>query len=498
MPLLLTVDLGTTNCKAVAFDLEGRAIAHASSSYPTYSPLHGCHEQRVSDWLDAVRHSIKSVNEQLGPQATRISGLALSTWGPGLVLLDREGTVLNEHVPTWQDTRSYEHGRQLLQEVGTDWVGGGMPLSGFPAKLAWACQEWPSLARRAALALGVKDYLLYWLTGSVATEPSSGPYGDHWPCAPFQWMGWPEEKLPPVRAATEIGGKLKPDRAIELGLPPGLPVVMGLNDGAAATLGAGAYKPGDGVVSLGTNGVLRVILDRPPSSDDCLRHALFRYPSVGATWVTGGFVLSGGDSLRWLAHVIAPENDRVYEQLLQEAEMVPSGSEGVTFIPYLVGRGAPRPNPDAEGAFFGLRRDHGQGHLARAVLEGVACGLHEIALALRQLGYPLDRVCLTGGGAQSRLWRTIVADLLGNTAIHAGGDSNLGSAIVLSLALGCASSVDDAVRQMVSVREVIVPDPERTNAYAKTYARYMCLADLVAGRDSRIEGPGGSMPLPPI
>lgn len=478
-PVLLTLDLGTTNCKAAAFDLSGAEIVRVAVSYPTYTPAAGAHLQRPAEWLAAARQALSETAKALGDDIARTTGLALSAWGPGLVLLSSAGEVLNEFSPTWQDFRSQSHGERLISELGPGWIGGGMPTSGFPAKLAWAMEEWPALTRDAAFALGVKDLLLYWLTGEIATEPSSGPYGDRWPAEVFSFIGWATERLPPVLPPTSIAGHLLSARASELGLPAGLPVVMGLNDGASATLGAGCRRAGDGVISLGTNGVLRVVTDRQPATEDCLIRALFRYPFVDDLWVTGGFALSGGDALRWLVEAFTGTGgEQAYRTALDDAARVPPGSDGVLFLPYLIGRGSPAPDPSASGAFVGLRSSHGRGHLVRAVLEGVTYALYDISSALDDLGRPLEHLAITGGGARAALWRSIIADVFGRSVHHAVGDSNLGAAMVLTVALQLHSSFDDAVARMTS--PVPVQPSGDAAPFAKGYAQFRDTAARLA------------------
>src|SRR5439155_1854437 len=152
--LLATVDVGTTNCKAAAFTLDGNQAAGATVPYPTLAPREGWYEQRPADWRTAVEEAMRQVAGQLGSAIDRLAGLCLSAWGPGLVLLDHAGQPLNDASPTWQDVRSLEHGRRLVQHAGVDWVGGGMPLTGFPAKLAWAIETWPELTAAASHAAG--------------------------------------------------------------------------------------------------------------------------------------------------------------------------------------------------------------------------------------------------------------------------------------------------------------------------------------------------------
>lgn len=460
-PLLATIDLGTTNCKVAVFTLDGRLVAGASAGYPTLAPREGWFEQRPADWRAAIAAASSRVAAELGESAADVAGLTLSAWGPGLVLLDEGGEPLREASPTWQDVRSLEHGRRLVEVAGVDWIGGGLPLTGFAAKLAWALESWPD-ARGAAFAAGVKDYVLRWLTGSLVTDPSSGPCGLAWPAGAFAAAGWDVSRLPPVRPSTEVVGALLPERAAELGMPPGLPLVNGVNDGAAATLGVGAHRPGDAVVSIGTNGVFRLVTTQPPAPETCLQRSLFRYPLVGELWACGGFVLAGGSALDWLAGAVGEAD---LELLLREAADAPPGSDGVVFLPYLVGRGSPDPDPGATGAVAGLRRRHRRGHVTRAVLEGVAFGLRDIVAALGELGLGAERLFVTGGGAASPLWRQVLAGVLGLPAAYASGDSNLGAAAVLAVGLGLAEDVSAALVRLVAQPEITPARREYEGAY---------------------------------
>ena len=479
--LLGSLDLGTTNCKAVVFDLAGNEVARAEESYPTLARGQGGFEQRPTDWVRAVDSVLRQIAVALGDRISDLAGLALSAWGPGLVLLSADERVLNDASPTWQDTRSAPHGERLIAELGSDWIGGGMPTTGFPAKLAWAREAWPDLVDQSAWALGVKDFVLHWLTGAIATEASSGPYGDAWPVDVIEAAGWRAEQLPPILPAASVGGHLRPERARELGLPSGLPVVMGLNDGASATLGIGCHRPGDGVVSLGTNGVLRLLLDASPPAAACLESALFRYPFVGGLWVTGGFALSGGNSLRWLVESVFPDGgDDAYRTLLDEAATAPPGADGVVFLPYLVGRGTPSPDPHARAAFVGLAVGHDRGHIVRALLEGVAFALRDIENALVRRGWSIDHLMVTGGGARSPLWREIIAGALGRDVTYGRGDSNLGAAIVLSVALGLHDDYASSVRTMIRSEVTLAGETDR-NAYEEAYTKFRTAADALYG-----------------
>ena len=135
-PLLIGIDLGTTNGKVACYDLKGQLQADTVRSYPTQMPSPGCYQQNPQDWLDSLGQALQEVTARLGERAQDVSGLAVSNFGPGIVLSDREGKSLAP-CPTWQDIRALPHGQRLSEEVGLDWIGLGPPLTGFPARLSW-------------------------------------------------------------------------------------------------------------------------------------------------------------------------------------------------------------------------------------------------------------------------------------------------------------------------------------------------------------------------
>lgn len=481
-PLLIGIDLGTTNGKVACYDLQGDLQAEAVHSYPTHHPPHpGWHEQDPRDWIAALGRSLCEVADQLGPRTKDVAGLSVSSFGPGLVILDAAGEPL-ARCPTWQDERSHPQGQRLVKAVGTDWIGLGPPLTGFPAKLLWAIEEMPALVARATWVIGIKDYILYWLTGRVVTEPSSGPGAPEWYEPVFEHIGWPVERLPHVVASTDSAGGLREGLARQVGLRSGTPVFAGINDGAAATLGSGAVRLGDSVATLGTNGVARLVLAERVHPDDLLRRHLFSWPYVAALWVVGGITRSGAGSLQWLADQFGLALDPVaYDALLAEAAHVPRGSSGVTFLPYLAGRGTPAADPNVRGGFVGLGLEHGRAHLARAVLEGVAFALREIYAEFERLGMTVGPVRLTGGGARNHLWRQILADVLQRPVTYGGGDSTLGDAIVAAVGLRLCPDFVCAADTMVKPLACEEPDPEGMAAYEQLFGFFCCTRDALLG-----------------
>lgn len=467
--LVLGLDLGTTNAKAAAYTLAGALVGAGIASYPTTYPQPGWAEQRPADWQRALTAATQQLLAVLGSRKHDLVAIGLSAHGPGVVLVDEQGQPLLETSPTWQDTRCLAQGQRLIEQVGLGWAGQGMADNSFPPKLCWVIEHHQAVARRARYALGIKDFLVYWLTGEFATEATTTAGGTTWWPPVFTACDWTLEKLPPIVPSMTVVGQVRSLIAEELGLPHSLPVVIGGGDGAAATLSMGAIQPGDMVLTLATAGVIRTVLAKPLAPQIRLDHNLFYWPYVTDQWIAGGQLKAAASAFEWIAR---SHKEVALEALLMEAEQSPPGSGGVCFVPYLMGRGSPQPNPEATGAFFGLTFNTQRGDLVRAVLEGVAYEFRTLLDELVALGHPCTHLRMSGGGTRSALWRQILAAVLARPLTHYVADSTLGAAIMAAVGNGCYANVGEAVAQMVHRADTTVASTEQIGDYAPAYRKY--------------------------
>jgi xylulokinase len=467
--LILALDVGTSSCKAAAINLLGQKMAEFATEYPTAYPRFGYAEQNPEDWKKALGNSITRVVENIDQSKNHFLGLTVSSHGPTLVLMDEEGLALKP-AQTWQDFRCIPQGERLVKEIeDRKWIGLGGTKSGIAAKLLWAKDNWPVEFNRCRWVGGVKEFILLWLTGEIASEPSSGPGSRVWSDDVFEFIGIPVEKLPPIYSSLHQIGYLKPRLAASFRLPDNLPVFMGLNDGASSTLGAGAYRPGDACISLGTNGVGRLILDRPFDSDLGMKMNAFFWPYIPDRWVVGGMSITGGSCLSWARDCMGSSD---YDGLIELAERSGEGSHGVIFIPFLNGRGMPNQNEKARAAYLNLQISTGQGDLVRAIMEGVAFSIREIFDAMQSVGYYLGDIRITGGGAKIALWRDIISNVLNRNVMLGGGDATLGGAILTSVASGCYAGFDEAVQEMVHNIDLRRPSKQAVDIYEELFRTY--------------------------
>ncbi|HEV7128443.1 MAG TPA: xylulokinase, partial [Ktedonobacterales bacterium] len=418
--LLLGLDISTTGAKALVIDSAGAVLASGTTPIALSTPRPLWSEQDPAEWWQASIASIRQALGQPGVDGSRIAAVGLTGQMHGLVLLDAAGEVLRPAI-LWNDQRTAAQCDEIRARLGRARLialTGNDALTGFTApKLLWVREHEPEVYARARHVLLPKDYLRLRLTGAYATDVADGsgtllvdPRARDWSEELLAALEIPRAWLPPVFEGQQVTGRVSAVAAALTGLPAGIPVVAGAGDQAAGAVGVGAVEPGVVSVVLGTSGVVFAPTATPLIEPEGRLHAFCH--ALPNRWHLMGVMLSAAGSLQWYHDTLAPGIS--FAELLKEAELAPAGADGLVFLPYLSGERTPYADPLARGAFVGLTVRHRRGHLTRAVLEGVAFGLRDSFDLLRAAG--LERVAqvrISGGGARSRLWRQIVASVLG-------------------------------------------------------------------------------------
>jgi xylulokinase len=448
---LVGLDVGTTGVKAIAISSRGEVLGSAGRGYALSSPQPGWAEQDPEDWWRASEAALADLGVE--PAAIGLSGQM-----HGLVALDRNDRVLRPAI-LWNDQRTAAECAEIEQRIGLERLielTGNRALTGFTApKLLWLRRHEPETFEQIDSILLPKDYVRLRLTGGHAIDAAdaSGTLlfdvgKRRWSAEVLDALEIPQAWLPPVRESTEVAGA---------------------GDQAAGALGAGIVRPGLLSIVLGTSGVVFAVLPAYRTDPGARVHVFCH--AVPGTWHAMGVMLSAAESLRWLVEAIGGE----YGELLEAAAVWGPGTGGLLFQPYLAGERTPHADPDARGAFVGLSRPHDRGALTRAVLEGVAYGLRDSLELLRRLGVEAEVGRISGGGAQSELWRRIVASVLGIPLERtAGADEGaaFGAALLGGVAVGAFADAAEAVDACVRVEERIEPDPAWVDAYDEGYDRF--------------------------
>ncbi len=481
---ILTLDLGTSTCKASLFTRSGELCAQARVEYETHHPAPGWAEQDPDAWWNAAAAGVR----QLPPDLRRAGvAVGLSSHRGGVVPVDARGRPLAPCI-IWMDRRSAAETDTLVRTFGQEKIHeitGLVPdTEPSASKLLWLRTHVPDVFGAARWYLQPRDYLYARLTGFPATDRTLASRtmlfdiwrGEWWEDG-CSFVGVSPDVFPPLHPSAAAPHRLTQDASRALDLPADIPVALGAGDRPCEVLGSGAGN-GWAMVSTGTTTNVSVpIRERPQVIDArviCSAHA------VDGMMVLEQGMAASGAVLRWVRdRLLGGRQD--YARLDALAADVPPGADGLQFLPFMMGARATRWNPDARGVWFGLREAHGTGALVRSVLEGVAFELRACLDLLEGMEVRVEGVLAVGGGARSDLWNQIFADVTGReiSVPRQTDAASLGAMVLAARAIGDPVDVDAAARVANPVARHFTPDPGAVRTYQQLYNRYNELYDAL-------------------
>jgi len=497
-PWYLGIDIGTGSCKCVVVDELAHPLGFGSADYGEQdNSKKKWNEQDPNSILNALfaaaQNAIRSAKVSSSACRAISVGSALHT----VMALDANGYPLTG-VITWADQRSTPQAQAVREQPLASRL---YAQTGCPAhvmyplyKILWLSQERPEVFTRAARFVSVKEFALEHLTGQWRVDFSvaagSGLLNTHtleWDPDSLTLAGISTDQLSPLCDPLETITGLRPEAAERLGLPSNTPVVVGASDAVNSSLGAGATQLDRQVTCMiGTSGALRRITGKPVLDKDA---RTWCYAIDAKHYLVGGSINNGGVALSWLKDVfnqaigLSGEGKNLsFEALLDLAEKVPPGAEGVVCLPFFTGERSPNWNMNAKAVFYGLTLEHDARHLSRAVVEGVAFRLRSIYDVMQSQGNPIEEVRASGGFTNSRLWLQTVASVLGHELITTawGETSCLGAAMWALYGCGMIHSIED-MGQLVQVQSIIPGDPLAEQGYQKQYRLYQDLYGALQG-----------------
>lgn len=479
--VFLGLDISTTAAKALLIDSQGKVLKSVTTAISISMPRPLWSEQDPAEWWQAVVSSIRAVLAWSGVKPDAIKAVGLTGQMHGLVLLDANGDILRPAI-LWNDQRTSAQCDEIRARVGKQHLislTGNDALTGFTApKILWVQENEPILYQQIRHILLPKDYIRYSLTGEFATD-KAGAAGTllfdiqqrDWSPEMLNLLEIEPQWLPKSFEGSQVTGFVSRSAADECGLSANTPVVAGGGDQAAGAVGVGAVTPGIVSLALGTSGVVFATTEQPFIEKNGLLHAFCH--AVAGRWHLMGVMLSAGGSLQWYRDTFTPGLS--FDQLLQPAESITPGAEGLYFLPYLTGERTPHPDPYARAGFIGLTRLHSQAHLTRAVLEGVAYGVKDGLQLMRAAGLTsMNQIRVSGGGAKSPIWRQILADILAAelVTVNSNEGAAYGAALLAGVGAGAWNSVDSACQAAIRVVEVTSPQAEAVERYQRYYPLY--------------------------
>lgn len=486
--VFLGVDVGTSGCKAVALNSEGRLLGVQSRRYDDSLVYlgDGGYDQPAEVLRSAALGCIKALAEQFGKG---VAAIGFTGQMHGLVALD-DSLAPVRPIISCVDFRNKEQNDAIYAAVNgeeglLEYTNNKMVASCTAGKILWMRENEPENFARTRVVLNPKDYVRTVLTGIPVTDESDasgfGVYDvrSHcWSSSLLERIGLPVSILPPVCHADEVVGTVLPDIAAELGISPDTQVVAGAGDAIMQTVGAGAVEDGDYSVILGSGGLISTSLKHCVHNEGA---RLQIYSSVlRDQWVAYVGLMSVGTSVNWFrerfyAAESATSAADGFSAMDREFESVPPGCDGLMFFPTLLGQRNPVEDPYARGAAVGLTPLHTRGHLYRALLEGLTFGMREVYEQLRQAGAPMQRIRITGGGAVNPNWCQLFADVFQVPVCRMEGYASAGAVGAAVLASQCGKDPRSLPARFgkVGVEKVFEPDPSKKELYDRLFALYV-------------------------
>ncbi len=470
MKIYLAIDLGTTGCRSILFDDSLNQLAAAYEEYGLITPREKWTEQDAELWWEMTLRTARKAMETAQIDGKQIEGISISSQGITIVPVDRDLKPLCNAM-SWLDVRAEAQTAQVEKDFGKEAM---FRLTGKPIdpcyslpKILWLQQERPDIYEKTWKFLMPMEYLIGKFTGNCVTDHSmaSGTLMYDlknlcWSTEVLNRYGIREEQLPELKWSGESAGFVLPEVAQALGLRPDCVVAVGAQDQKCAALGAGLE---DGVMTISLGTAAAIIKRWNEAKTEVNQGVGWCGYVVPGTWVTEGVVNTAGTCLRWVRDLLFKGEG--YDVINKEASEARERGSSVLFYPYLNGPSSPNFYPDSEGCFYGVNLATNRGDFALAVMEGIAFQFRILLEAMEAYGN-VHSLVLFGGGANSPLWRQIIADATGMelrvpvTPEAAGA----GAAMLAAKAAGC----DVPVLQI----EKSYQPAENRGYYEEKYAKY--------------------------
>jgi xylulokinase len=492
-PGILVYDIGTTSVKSAVFDLSGLPVGSMSVPYRTEFPRPGWAEQDPEQFWDAVVKGTRELFARPEAASWEIAAVGLTGHMNGCLPVDARGN------PTYRelihaDSRSGLQSARIRSLFGEDYLyretANRTDEHLSLPKILWLRDEQEAAFNKTAWFLNAKDYLRFKLTGALGYTDFSdasltgafNPEKRDWAWDIIDALSLPRERFPAAGSSIERGGFLTQEAAAILGLAQGIPVSLGGGDAACATRGSGITGGGEAYISLGSSAWASRLAPSPVL--DPKRRIQNFFDLDGRSCNVCGTLQSAGIAVDWALGILRGSgsgDSTDYRQIERELEGVPPGSEGVVFLPYLMGERTPHWDASARGMFIGLSLSSNSKTLLRSVYEGTAFGLKEIIDIYGDIAQPVDSLVLLGGGIRSDFWRRLICDVIGKPVVihpfptHA---ISLGAAMAAGVAAGLWPDLEQAPGAGTLAGERLMPDPEK----AAVYGRYSAGGRGIYGR----------------
>ena len=441
---ILAIDIGTTSTKGLAVAPDGIVLASFNKPYPTFYPSPGYAEQNPETIYNAVCEVIQTTLTKSG-NSNNLVGISFSCAMHSLMAVDKTGKPITPLI-IWADMRSTIHADELKlrPEAQAIYEQSGTPIHPMSplCKILWMKKELPVLFSSVHKFISIKEYIFFRFFGEYKIDYSlasaTGLFDNNnlrWSQVALDAIGIDSDRLSQPVSPYHQFINLKSEIAGAMGVGYSTPFIVGASDGCLANLGSGAMEEGDISITIGTSGAVRMASS---SYKNDQRQRIFNYRLDEQQFIVGGATNNGAVLVSWFA-----EN---FEKVKSDAKAFDAeafsvgNTEGLIFLPYVLGERAPIYDPHAKGVFFGVGIQHKLAHFKRAILEGICLEIYSIVKAVEETVCPAKQVIASGGFTKSDLWVQLVADVLGKTVkVDSKSDASaVGAAMMGFKSLGIA------------------------------------------------------------
>ena len=488
--LYIGIDLGTSAVKLLLMQADGKIENIVSKEYPLSFPHTGWSEQSPEDWWSAVKEGIKELTENC--DKSQVAGISFGGQMHGLVILDESDNVIRPAI-LWNDGRTHKETDYLNSVIGKKTLSkytANIAFTGFTApKILWVKENEPKNFDKISKIMLPKDYIAYMLSGVHCCDYSDASgmllldvQNKCWSEEMIEICGIDESKLPKLFESYDIVGSLKANIADELGLPKACKIVAGAGDNAAAAVGTGTVGEGMCNISLGTSGTIFISSENFGVDEN---NALHAFAHADANFHLMGVILSAASCNKWWLEEIIGTKDNITEQ----AKITKLGENEVFFLPYLMGERSPHNDPNARGMFIGMSMDTKREDITQAVLEGVAFAIRDSLEVAKALGIKIERSNICGGGAKSKIWKEIFANILNIKldVLESEEGPGLGAAMLAAVACGEYENVSEAAKAIVKIVDTVEPTADLVSKYEERYQKFKLLYPCVKELYSKLK-----------
>ncbi|WP_020528515.1 gluconokinase [Flexithrix dorotheae] len=478
---LIAIDIGTTSVKCIRFAQDLKIQEKTEFPLETLRPNPETSEQNPEEIFEAV---VKGINA-LVVSTEELLAASFSCAMHSLICMDKDGKAISNAI-IWADTRSINYaeaiknsseGKEIYQQTGTP-IHPMAPL----AKIAWLQEEQPEIFQKSAKFISIKEYVFFRLYGKYVVDYSIASATGLFDVFELKWnekalekAGITESQLSTAFPITHYEKGILRAFKESLKIDLETPFVLGGSDGCLANLGANAIQKGDAAVTIGTSGAIRVMAKNSGKDE---KQRIFNYILTENHYVLGGAINNGGVALKWFAENMDDQDPekKDYSQIIDRIAKIAPGSNGLIFLPYLLGERAPHWDANAKGVFFGVNINHTRDHFLRAVMEGVIFGIYDIGRALEEVSGDIKRIYAGGGFAKSEEWVQMLADVFGKEVLITDSHENsaMGAAIISLKSIGLVGELED-IKDFTNIKKVFKPNFTNHHIYQKNFSLFQKL-----------------------